>query len=588
MKTIKVLNAMIKLTIKIDKKHVVGIFIFSLLSLIIPIFGLFNTQFIMNSIQSGIDFYSASFIISLILFPIISLVTEINSRLLSYISMRYNDIIDYKFSCLILEKVHTQGLKEFENPEFYDLLQRAEEAGGIYPYSIMSGLISIITLIISSFSYIAILFAWKSWTVLFLLVFPFLSSIQIISISKNEYKILFNRTTIERKSWYYAHLQNKDVNIKETILFSLNNYFFNKFKEIREHFLVENKKMYIKRNVTTTLIQAISIISTMVILYMIFYEASMGIILIGSLMTYISTVSNLKTNFNNIASAVFKLHSDSLYSKNITDFLSWNSDDKRSKGTISIDKINKIELKHVYFKYNNRNKYALNDINLTLKNGEKYVFVGRNGSGKTTLSKLILGFYDNYEGEILVNGVNLKEIEIESYRKCISAVFQDYTLYQSTIEEAINVSDLSKTDEIYLQQAAQKANATEFINRYPDKYKQQVGNWFQNGVQLSGGEWQKLAIARAFYRTSASMVLCDEPSSSLDPISEKKVYKNFLELTENKLGIFITHRLKNYDLQGTIIVIKNGSLNEMGTSKELLKHKGEFSLLYYQELEDDE
>ncbi|MED0785546.1 ABC transporter ATP-binding protein [Bacillus paranthracis] len=583
-KSLKVIKKIIGLSWSLDKKHFIFLLVLSLLNVLIPILSMLNTQYIVNGIQLGISFNSLGFLVPLVCLMLINISAELISSAMNYSSLRYKDILDFKFSQLILTKVNKQSLSRFEDPKFYDLLQRAEQAGGVYPNNIMNNIISLIVQTISSIGYILILISWKWWTILIILIFPLLSSFQVSRISSDEYKLLYNRTTYERKSWYFAHLLNKDINVKETRLFSLEKFFLGKFEKIREKFIRENRIMYRRRSIYTFFIQFISILSSMLILCVLFFEASLGEILIGSLMTYINSISSVKSNFGSIIATLFKLHQNSLYANNIVELLGYEDDNltiNNQSNKVIIDEIECIEIKDLSFKYKTSGKYALKNINLKFKKGNNYILVGRNGSGKTTLIKLLLGFYDSYTGSILINGKELKTIDKVSYRKCLSAIFQDHTNFQFIVEDVISLSNTEVKNDFLVKESARDANADIFIKKLPNNYKQQVGNWFANGTQLSGGEWQKLSIARAFYKKDASLIILDEPSSALDAISENRIYENFNKLSNNKIGIFITHRLRNFDFQGHIIVMDKAEVIETGKQEDLLNNEeGMFRKMY--------
>ncbi|EGO8651919.1 ABC transporter ATP-binding protein, partial [Enterococcus faecalis] len=534
---------------------------------------------IVNNIQTGIPFHSPEFFSLIILFPILNVFSELFNNLNTYLSSRYSDILNFKFSELQLKSVFKHSLEDFENPEFYDLIQRAEQAGGVYPFQIIMTMVSVSSILLTSISYIIILLRWKWWTIILLFLFPFISSIKTLRLSKDEFTIMYSRTNLERKSWYYANLLNKDEFFKETTLYSLGNNFLEEFTNLRKKFINENKKMYRRRNKFTFLVSFITIFTTSIILCIVFYEASVGIILIGSLMTYVNSISTLKNNFSSIINSFFSLHQQSLYAKNILDLLDYKSipeEKPNHQKKITIKQINSIELKNVSFKYVQSSRYALKDISLNFEKGKKYIIVGKNGSGKSTLLKIILGFYNNFEGEMLINEIPFSDIDINSYRKCISAVFQDFAKYQFKINETISLSKNRDIDMRDIKKAASEANASQFIKQLPFKYEQQLGSWFPNGIQLSGGEWQKVSIARAFYKDNASLVVLDEPSSALDPISEEKVFKSYKSLVNNKIGIFVTHRIKNIDFEGDIIVLNLGKISEYGKQSDLIKKQGLF------------
>ncbi|MGX7418833.1 ATP-binding cassette domain-containing protein [Carnobacterium gallinarum] len=501
-----------------------------------------NTQNIINSIQKSITFFNPKLLIPIIIFPILTILSQIFQSLLTYNSARLNDTLDYKISFRTLKVITNEKLTSFEDPNFYDLIQRAEQSGGTYPFSIATGIVALLTQSLALVSYIFILINWKWWTIFVIVLFPLLSSLQIMKISKNEFELFQKRTNVERLSWYYANLLNKDGNIKETKLFGLEKYFLNKFNEIREAFFIENQKLNLRRESYTLSINFISIICTALVLTIIFYEASIGLILLGSLMTYINSVTNVKTTFNSIVSLIFKIHQDSLYIENVTILLGREGAQEKNtvKNKVKIDTIDTIELINLSFKYPRTKEYALKNIYLKINKGNSYSFVGANGSGKTTLVKIIMGFYmDEYEGTIKINDIDLNNIDLNSFRKCISAVFQDFTNYQFSVSDIISITDKSEIDIPKVIRSSKKADAHQFIKKMPKLYQQQIGNWFPGGLQLSGGEWQKLSIAKAFYKEDASLLIFDEPSSALDPITESNLYMKFNELTK-KILVFLS------------------------------------------------
>ena len=580
--SIKTLIQITKLTGRIKKKYILLLALSNLILVLLSLGSVLNTQNIINNVQLGIRFTEWGFLIPLLLYPLIMLLSEGMTMLNQYFSSVYSDEVNYKFSTMLLEVIKKQELEQFENPKFYDLIQRAERAAGIYPFKIMMSLLSLSMQIMTSIGFIMILINWRWWSLLLLVIFPLLSATHLAKIAKNEYQVLYNRTKFERASWYFAHLLNKDLFIKETKLFSLEDYFLGRFKAIREKFLHENEKMYRKRTLATFIIQSLSILSTAAIIFMLFLDASNGVILIGSLVALISSISNTKDAIKKIFTVCQQLHQDSLYANDILSILNFkgaNLNEASQENLRSIEKFDVIRLENVSFKYPSNLKYALENINVTFENGRKYMIAGKNGSGKSTLAKLVLGFYESYEGRITIDGVDLREINIQSYRKCLSAVFQDFTKYQLTLKESVTVSNRSQENDIEKIKDSLAFASVDFISKLSDGYNQQLGNWFEGGKQLSGGEWQKLSIARAFFRDVASLVVLDEPSSALDPISEYAVYQSFQKLSLNKIGLLITHRLKNYEFDGEILFLEEGKITEQGTREELWQLNGNFKAM---------
>ena len=580
---IKTLIQIIKLTWKVKKSYIILLFFLNFVLVLLSLGSVINTQNIINNVQIGIQFTDRIFLLPLVLYPLIMFLSEGISMLIQYLSSVYADKVNYKYSMMLLEVIKKQELEQFENSEFYDLIQRAETAAGVYPFKIIMSLLTLLMKIFTSIGFIMILISWRWWALLLLIIFPLLSTIHLSKLAKNEYQVLYNRSKYERASWYFAHLLNKDIFIKETKLFSLEEYFLGKFKAIREQFLYENEKMYRKRMVATFVIQTLSILSTATIIFMLFLDASRGVILIGSLIAFINSISNAKEAIRHVFAVSQQLHQDSLYANDILSVLNFkgvNQSEIPKENLKSIEKFDRIKLENVSFKYPSSSEYSLKNINVTLEKGSNYVIAGKNGSGKSTLVKLVLGLYKSYEGKISIDGIDLRDIDIPSYRNCLSAVFQDFTCYQLPLKEAVAVSNISEEANIEkIKKSLEFANA-DFIDKLPEGYHQQLGNWFEGGKQLSGGEWQKLSIARAFFKDTASLVALDEPSSALDPLSEYAIYQSFQKLSRNKIGLFITHRLKNFEFNGKILFLETGEITEQGSQQELLLLNGGFKKIY--------
>ena len=581
---IRIIKKIVSISLSENKRYFICLLLIKVLSALIPIASLVNTQVIINNIQIQADFFSYIFLIPVFLMPFLNLVGSALNSAASYLGQRYTDILNYHFSVLQLNKLKKSELSDFENSKFYDLIQRAEAAGGIHPNKIIMNILVLVIQTISSIGFIIILVTWRWWTVFLIVFFSLLSSIQIAKINNSEHGVRYNRAKIERKSWYFAHLINKDENVKETILYSLQGYFIGEFKKIRKIFLLENRKMFRRRSFYTFFIQVVSIISTSLILFILFYEATTGALLVGSVMMYINSLTNVKDSFNGIVRSLFDLHQDSLYAGNIIELLEYTSvgrtEDLMLENKHLIWEISSIELVNLSYKYASAQNYALKNINLKLTAKENCFIVGRNGSGKSTLAKILLGFYTDYEGLVLVNGTNLREIDISSYKACLSAVFQDFAKYQLTVKKSVGIHDGGNECELKVIKSVENAGAKTFVEMLPSKYNQQIGYWFDDGIQLSGGELQKLAIARAFYREESTLILLDEPTSALDPISEKDLYSKFNKLSKGKIGVFITHRLKGFNFDGRIVVIANGAIVEQGEQKELLERESYFYELY--------
>lgn len=567
-----------KLLFKYKKRYLIILVILNIISGIFPFLSLFNVQYIINSLQEKENFNQI--INCLILYIILGMLNIAINKIYAYFLYKYQEYLYLNLNQMILNKTKDFELSDYENPQIYDLIQRAEQNIGIRPFSMVNSFLVIMKSILTLLTSISILLLWHWW-----LIFPFivLSIIAIkyfAKIGNQEYEMIFNRTNYERKSWYIAHLLTKDTFVKEVKMLDLSDYLLNKFYSLRSQFYKENIRM----NKIKTLfsffynLSNFSISAGIVVLAAI--ESYLNHILVGNLMTYINVVSKIENSIENIVNSIFAFYQDSLYIENINNYLNYYHNYEINDYIDFNEKIEKIEFINVSYKYPGQKEYALKNINLILKRDEITVLVGENGSGKTTLIKLLNGLYDNYEGEILFNNVNIRIINKKSIRDKISTLFQDYNQYQFTVKENIgfgNINKINSNESIY--EAAQMANADKFINKLKNKYNQQLGTWFKEGIQLSGGQWQKIAIAR-LYMNGGDVYVLDEPTASLDPKSEYEFFSQLKKNKNDKVSLFITHRFINANVSDKIIVMDKGRIVERGNHNELIRIDGIYKKMY--------
>ncbi|MFR0917055.1 MAG: ABC transporter ATP-binding protein [Faecalibacillus intestinalis] len=567
-----------KLLFKYKKRYLIILVILNIISVIFPFLSLFNVQYIINSLQEKENFNQI--INCLILYIILGMLNIAINKIYAYFLYKYQEYLYLNLNQMILNKTKDFELSDYENPQIYDLIQRAEQNIGIRPFSMVNSFLVIMKSILTLLTSISILLLWHWW-----LIFPFivLSIIAIkyfAKIGNQEYEMIFNRTNYERKSWYIAHLLTKDTFVKEVKMLDLSDYLLNKFYSLRSQFYKENIRM----NKIKTLfsffynLSNFSISAGIVVLAAI--ESYLNHILVGNLMTYINVVSKIENSIENIVNSIFAFYQDSLYIENINNYLNYYHNYEINDYIDFNEKIEKIEFINVSYKYPGQKEYALKNINLILKRDEITVLVGENGSGKTTLIKLLNGLYDNYEGEILFNNVNIRIINKKSIRNKISTLFQDYNQYQFTVKENIgfgNINKINSNESIY--EAAQMANTDKFINKLKNKYNQQLGTWFKEGIQLSGGQWQKIAIAR-LYMNGGDVYVLDEPTASLDPKSEYEFFSQLKKNKNDKVSLFITHRFINANVSDKIIVMDKGRIVERGNHNDLIRIDGIYKKMY--------
>ena len=540
------------------------------INVILPYITMINTQEIINRIQIGL---SIRLILKrLIIFLILGILYIISSNLYNFLILKYKEYLYLELNKKFLDNSLKFNLKDFENPEVYNIIQRAEQEIGIRPYNIIISLLSIISQSVNLISAFLILTKWHLTLIIGFILLASFASKYFISISKNEYDILMNRTNYERKSWYISHLLIKDEYIKEVRLFGLSKYLIQQFIELRSRFFKENVDVLKRQYIFSEIYQLMNYVISFFIIFLAIYESTQGIILVGTAMTYINTSSKIENAIQNIVSNIFGIYKDSLYIDNIKKYFNYESN--KFYGNKTLKNITTIEFVNVSFKYPNREVYAIRNTSFKIKKGEILAIVGENGSGKTTIIKLLNGLYDEYEGNILINGIEIREIDKKSLRNCLATLFQDYNKYQFTIKENIGFGSIDNLDDIEkIKYSAKKGGADQFINCLPNNYTQQVGYWFEGGTQVSGGQWQKLGLSRLFMKNADCLIL-DEPTASLDPFSELEIFKQLYQNSNEKINIIITHRFINTVFANKIIVLKNGEIIEKGKHDELLKQDG--------------
>lgn len=540
------------------------------INVILPYITMINTQEIINRIQIGL---SIRLILKrLIIFLILGILYIISSNLYNFLILKYKEYLYLELNKKFLDNSLKFNLKDFENPEVYNIIQRAEQEIGIRPYNIIISLLSIISQSVNLISAFLILTKWHLTLIIGFILLASFASKYFISISKNEYDILMNRKNYERKSWYISHLLIKDEYIKEVRLFGLSKYLIQQFIELRSRFFKENVDVLKRQYIFSEIYQLMNYVISFFIIFLAIYESTQGILLVGTAMTYINTSSKIENAIQNIVSNIFGIYKDSLYIDNIKKYFNYESN--KFYGNKTLKNITTIEFVNVSFKYPNREVYAIRNTSFKIKKGEILAIVGENGSGKTTIIKLLNGLYDEYEGNILINGIEIREIDKKSLRNCLATLFQDYNKYQFTIKENIGFGSIDNLDDIEkIKYSAKKGGADQFINCLPNNYTQQVGYWFEGGTQLSGGQWQKLGLSRLFMKNADCLIL-DEPTASLDPFSELEIFKQLYQNSNEKINIIITHRFINTVFANKIIVLKNGEIIEKGKHDELLKQDG--------------
>ncbi len=531
----------IKLIYCYDRKYFVLCVVQLVMNSLQPTIELLLMQAIINGIQKKVVSFEV-IVLFLLVSCFIKIIASLINTVVAKCGSKFKYMFDMDLEMRLYSIISSMDTEDFELPETYDLLKRTESQR---VDSILLFYTQSITAIQSLITGISLLIIVSRYNVLFLLVFvisPIIQYFFILNIGKKQYQLIMERTPIERKIWYIDYLMTSGIAHKELKLFAYGKSIINEYCKMQES-IINQDYVYVKKNLYAHLFFTVIDIMLRFIVYLyIGFQAFCSKILLGSMTTYIASLDKLSNEVYSFVDSLNVMVENSLYVNNLFEFIDRYSDNvekKTSDELIKITEINRIEFKNVSYKYTTSNNYALKDINFTIKQSDVIGIAGRNGSGKSTLLKLIMGLYNNYEGEIIVNSIDLRHIDKTSYFKCVSAVFQDYMKYEWSILDNVRISDVERN-------ASTDNNVEELLKKvqFPNRLLNQgintiIGNWFGQ-ENLSSGEWQKIAIARCLF-ADASMILLDEPDASLDTVTEKELLNLIKDVMKEKVGVYTSH-----------------------------------------------
>ena len=490
-------------------------------------------------------------------------------------------VSDYMYKILHSKSISVD-LEYYENPQYFDTLRRAQQEGPYRPLQITNNLFRLGRSSISLVAILGLLFSFH-WIVAFILVVAAIPGVMVkIKYSGRIFNWQRSRTQTERKAGYFNQILTGDFHAKELRLFRLGDLFIQRFGKLRKLLRTEKIDISRKRSVADFIAQAWGILAVFSAFGLIAYRTVLGVITLGGMVMYFQAFQRGLGFLREMLGGLADLYENNLFISNLYEFLDIEPKIKEPARPQPFPKpIQKgICFDHVYFQYPFGKRKVLEDISFSIPPGDVIALVGGNGSGKTTLIKLLCRLYDPLEGTITFDDIDLREFKLDSLRQQISIIFQDYVQYHLTARENIWLGNLalSPKDE-KIKKAARYAGAAEMINQLPKGYETVLGKWFKDGEQLSIGEWQKIALARAFLGKSQVIVL-DEPTSSLDVNTEYEIFRRFKQLLQGRSAILISHRFSTVRMADRILVLENGRIKENGSHEDLVNLGGTYAKLF--------
>ncbi len=503
------------------------------------------------------------------------------ARLITLLDSLLGDLFSNHTSIKIMQHAATLDLDQFEDSVFYDKLERARQqtiGRTVLLSQVLSQVQDLITMVFLAVG----LMAFNPWLILLLLIAIVPAFLGESYFNDQTYSLSRRQTPERRELDYIRYLGASDETAKEVKIFDLSGFLINRFKELSTRFYFANRRISTQRSVWGTVFAMLGSLGYYAAYIIIILKTITGHLSIGDLTFLAGSFRQMRSLLEGILTRFTSVSQGAIYLRDFFDFfeikprIEVKANPRKFPNPIKQG----FTFEDVGFRYLNSETWANRHLNFTLHPGEKLALVGENGAGKTTLVKLLARLYDPVEGRILLDGYDLREYGLLELRTHIGIIFQDYLRYQMSFAQNIAVGNIKETDNRDLIKAsAKKSLADTLAEKLPHKFDQALGRRFNDGIELSGGEWQKIALARAYMR-DAQLLILDEPTAALDARAEYEVFQRFADLTKDKSAVIISHRFSTVRMADRIIVLEKGTLIEIGSHQELLNKNGRYAELF--------
>jgi ATP-binding cassette subfamily B protein len=610
MAALRYIPALIQLMWQTHRGYTVAMAVLRLVRAFIPLATLWVGKLIIDRVvvvrETGADFSQLWGLVALEI--AIVLAGEILARASALVESLLGDLFANYASMRLMAHAASLDLYYFEDPAFYDRLERARRQT-TSRIGLLSQLLTMGQNLLTLTSLSAALLVYSPWLLLILAIAVLPSFLGELHFTALEYALVSRWTPERRRLDYLRYVGASDETSKEVHIFNLAPWLVERYRRLAERFYKENRRLSIRKGSVSAALSILGTLGYYVAYIIILVHAVQGMITLGSLIFLAGTFARSRDLLQHLLLSASEVCQQCLYLKDLFDFFETKPSISSSPGAPPVPQPIRqgFVFDDVGFRYPGRETWAVRHVSFRVQPGEHLAFVGENGAGKTTLIKLLARLYDPTEGRILLDGVDLRDYDLQSVRRAIGIVFQDYVRYDLRFDENIGVGAIDEMQS-YLDRlehkgpgervtiatseapcgeavpmsmvtAAEKSLAASLLPGFSDGYQQMLGRRFDRGVELSGGEWQKIALARAYVR-EAQMLILDEPTASLDARAEYEVFVRFSQLVAGKMAVIISHRFSTVRMAGRIIVLQHGTMVEDGTHEALVAQGGLYATLF--------
>ena len=572
---------------------------FAIFQGVMPVVGSKISEAVLNELQSqyGLffghdfsDFFGHTVFFLLIFMFSYNILNSVVGTLKNTVTRIAGELVVRTVKLEIMNKAKELDLCAFDLPAFYEKLENANREAGMRPIQILSSTFSMVSTIITFISFVVILAAELWWAALVMVLVSVPSAIINFYYRRKNFQYMRRRSKDRRQMNYYSDLMvNKDM-VKEIRMFDLSDTFIGRYRETFDRYYAGIRALILTENAWHVAITIVSAVVNCAFYAWFAYRVVTGGYQIGTYSLYTGALGQIAGQVGALIGTSATIYEGTLFIDNLTSFLKEEPtivpipvEGREAEGPLKVKhgQAHTIEFRHVSFIYPGTERKVLDDVSLLIRPGETLVLVGLNGAGKTTLLKLLTRLYDPTEGTILLDGEDIRSYDVKDLYHMYGIIFQDFGKYAVSVTENIRFGDIHKeVSPEDIRKAAEEADATDYINHLPDGFDTPLMRIFEEqGIELSIGQWQKLAIARAFYSDSDVLIL-DEPTASLDPMAEQEIFNQFDRLRADKTTIFVSHRLSSATVASKIAVLEYGKLIEEGDHRQLMAKRGRYYELF--------